>query len=401
MGWHAWIVVIAMAQADTVQTDSTALTPMQQREVTAACDAFERSSPRIVLQRLTPLLSQLRLREPIEAELRRRDLPTLAETLKLSRLALLRRGQDAQLPRARRDESLLLIPALKDHLLGVLDEIGARPVMHDVLSLPKTMKEFQSVFWQLGTVEGLLSELEQTAEYLSMLARNLAKTDLEKLDDQTRKMVENKDVDVLLASGDSIRSGLEERRVELAIYRLELAVRILSQRTVTPQRVLAAGAWSGDLERITTFLKKSRSASPRRPALREAGLLQRMNAEGEKARKLAGRLSTKAKLLHDGLQWWLRGRYGVGPEVMGLVKNKDAMRSPKGRFALSMPAATPRPTDPFGKASASNRLPQYPLRHLYTWAWGNRYIHIEAWTKGEMYQQTGSKMVGLQRAPRL
>ena len=97
----------------------------------------------------------------------------------------------------------------------------------------------------------------------------------------------------------------------------------------------------------------------------------------------AGPLTAKAALLQDGLQWWLRGRYGAGPEIMGLVKTQQAVRTPEGRLQLQMPEKLEAP-DPFGKAPPTTLFPFYHRRHLH--GHGARVLRF---ARGESFERVG------------
>jgi hypothetical protein len=370
MSWSALIVALAVAQAEV-----TSLSAKQQSDVQAACAAFQQGAPLTVVQRLSSLVSKDEVQRDVEEELKRRQLPPLGEVLAAARLALVQQGQAGQVPRPTRNEVLLLLPAVKQRLHAMLDEISGRAVLRDTLPPTETFAMFADVLWQLDAVESQLDDIEQVGGYLRTLARGLAKADLDKLDGELRAMVQNDDAGSLVASFDAIRGGLEERRVELAIGRLRLAAKILSQPQLTVDHLLAATVWSGDFQRASAFLKKPRR-TVRRAALREHDLTKSVTTLGEQLKKSSGPLSAKARLLQEGLDWWLRARYGAGPDAMGLVKGQEQVRTPDGRFELYLPNEFPRPHDPFIKPEPDARArAQYERRHLYAWACGSRGLH--------------------------
>ena len=73
-----------------------------------------------------------------------------------------------------------------------------------------------------------------------------------------------------------------------------------------------------------------------------------------------------------GLQWWLRGRYGRGPEGFGLLKSELALASPQAQMMLYMPPETPRPND----SSTTDPVPQYDRRHHYIWMFEYRRVNL-------------------------
>ena len=383
--------------AALVVSQAGELTPQQFKEAEVAFVAFEQGVPAETVQHLAPIVARGRGLSTIDRELSRRKLPRLGDLLVESRIAAARQGLTAKLPRVSRIETLLLLPALRGFLTTGMDELVARPVMRDIMPLPDSLEEFQTMFWNLDMAEGELEDLHRAATLLKTLCRS--KVDLGELDSDTRAIVKNGDVEDLLTSIEQLRDGLDERRVEMAVARLNLAAAILRREGVTPRHVLAAGTWKGDAELATAYLKKARRTRPQRSSLRESGLLTRVDSLNEELGKSAGTLTAKAKLLKDGLYWWTRGRYGAGPEVAGLVKSQTAVRSPTGRYFLTLPSETPVPSDPFANAKDSKpRQPQYQMRHLYTWSWGNRYVKHEQYSLTDIFAfDSGSSQAPTQR----
>ncbi len=374
MSWHSWLVVLALGQADTV-----GLTVKQQTDVGAAVAEYRQGGHLTVVHRLAPLLAKDDVLAAVDGELRRRELPGVGQVMASSRLEVVRDGQASKLPRPSRGELLVLLPAYRQLLQEEMDRIIGSPVMGDVLPVPDKLEGFQDLFRQLNTVEGRIDSLTQAAAYLRTVARGLPKAELEKLPDDLRAMAENDEAGSLVASLETLGRGVDERRIELSLKRLSVALNILSQPQLTTRHLAAAAVWNGDLQRATAFLKKTQPKNLLRPALKEEGLLKRLAADGEKIRRIAGPLTTKAGLLHEGLEWWLRGRFGAGPEIMGLVKSQQAVRTPEGRLQLQMPEKLEVP-DPFGKAPSQALFPFYHRRHLYMWSWSNHYVYTSGWT---------------------
>lgn len=99
---------------------------------------------------------------------------------------------------------------------------------------------------------------------------------------------------------------------------------------------------------------------------------EQLRATLHEGRTLAGAdLITKSRLLFTGMHWWFRGRYGVGTDSMGLMKNERSLKSPEAMFALYMPRVPPKPTDPFSQGTP---LPLVDRRHHYVWRLSNERI---------------------------
>jgi hypothetical protein len=169
--------------------------------------------------------------------------------------------------------------------------------------------------------------------------------------------------------------AVQEREMELRLRRLELARETLAKPQLTRERWFAAGAWGVDAFLLEEFLPKLKGEKALRETLRSVDLAKRVERLASESSKLAGDLTARVSLFNVALHWWLRGRYGQGTEFYGLAKSAAAMRSPSGEFALTMPSAIPRPTDPTDPSYfTSAGVPQYDRRHHYWWGWENRRV---------------------------
>ena len=83
----------------------------------------------------------------------------------------------------------------------------------------------------------------------------------------------------------------------------------------------------------------------------------------------------KSKVLREGLQWWLRGRYGAGRQAAGLLKPASATKHPETMFGLEMPKTRPTPTSRISftpMAAVANSPEYFERRHHYNWIIGHR-----------------------------
>ena len=96
-----------------------------------------------------------------------------------------------------------------------------------------------------------------------------------------------------------------------------------------------------------------------------------VDEKSETALKNAKDITEKSELFFRGLHWWIRGRYGMGPLMNGLLKQRAALDSDKAMFALFMPKETPKPTDPM---SGGLQVPTYARRHDFIWALEDRQL---------------------------
>jgi len=162
---------------------------------------------------------------------------------------------------------------------------------------------------------------------------------------------------------------------------------VLEESGLTKDRFHAAYAWQRDANQVQMALDaRKRQKQPfQRAALNAADLAQRVAAESNGCRELAGDLTLKATWLFEGLHWWLRGRYGAGPDVWGLAKNQLALQSPQSMFPLLMPAVLPKPTDPTTAAARSANT-YYERRHHNWWAWEDRRVQSSSSSNSQSSQ---------------
>ncbi|MCA9206279.1 MAG: hypothetical protein KDA59_24670, partial [Planctomycetales bacterium] len=78
-------------------------------------------------------------------------------------------------------------------------------------------------------------------------------------------------------------------------------------------------------------------------------------------------------MFRQGLQWWLRGRYGRGPDGYGLLKSELALISPAAQMGIYLPNETPTPTDPANPSKTA--VPEVDRRHHYIW--GMEYRRVQ------------------------
>ena len=92
-------------------------------------------------------------------------------------------------------------------------------------------------------------------------------------------------------------------------------------------------------------------------------------------------LKSRTNPVEEAIEWWLRGRYGVGPRGNGLLKFTD----PNGQLALMMPVAPVHLDQPPGEGSdqtAPTWEPQYERRHQYIWQGENRDLQFASFDQG-------------------
>jgi hypothetical protein len=350
------------------------LNPKELASVEAAAAGWHRGDPAVVIERLAPLVARGdadRL-EAIERCLAANAAPHAGQLLAGARQSLALHGEPSRTKLSAR-EAVLVLPELERQLQIVWQAVDASRVRADPLPDADSMAEFERLLWDAHVLENRLASAQELAAAMARFARAVPRSQLDKLPEAERAIVAC-DYSAARAKLQAAADDVEQREIELRIRRLGLAESLLGATELTPEKLLAACAWHVDAALIAEFLARPRPRETpyARPELGDPQLAASIEAQADRCREKAGDLTAKAQLLVDGLHWWLRGRYGAGPEVGGLLKTAAALDSAEARFSLFMPAAPPRPVEPGLRGEAP--VPHYDRRHHYWWTWGEQQV---------------------------
>ncbi len=123
------------------------------------------------------------------------------------------------------------------------------------------------------------------------------------------------------------------------------------------------------------------------PALADPELPDRIAQLTAAGRSTAGKMTAQSHLFFEGLHWWLRGRFGRGPDGGGLLKSPLAARDERAAFGLEMPQRFPAPRRGADATLANDAStsydqdypspddgirPDYERRHHYVWTYEYR-----------------------------
>jgi hypothetical protein len=313
--------------------------------------------------------------EALNRELAGRKLPDAATLLVESRLTYVQQGLARQLPKPSPRETLMLLGTLSEQVSRTLNAKAEHPIMADPMTLPSTSEPWDNVLWKIHVLENQLDTARFMADTMTRLAKGFPSGVAIKLNDGDRKLIQTDHAE-LVAQLQRATLDVEEREIELRIARLRAALERLENPTLDSERFLAAYTSELDSRIITDFfdrVKKGERAI-RSETLSATETIESMGTQIKRARELAKDLSFKAALFYEGIQWWLRGRYGMGPDASGLAKSPEALHSLSAQFGLYMPAETPRPSDPTDQR-VRQAVPTFERRHHYWWAWEDRRLH--------------------------
>ncbi len=371
---------LAEARAQTEGSTRTslprgaALNAKEQSTVDGVSTAWLRGDPWTAMQLLSPLVGKLNREKLAEVEriLQERAIVPIGQILAQARLAIVQQGQAENLPKPQVPEALLVLPQLADAVNKILELRDKNPVMADPLPMPGTIQEYEDLLWGTHVLKNRLLNARSIAEHAARMKKTLPRAQLEKLSEEQRAIID-RDFESLVAGIDRSLEELEEREIELRIWRLKLARELLAKPELTADKFMAAHASRLDARLIQEFFaaRKNRKSAFLRVDLNVEELPKWVAADAEESRRLAGNLQPKAEAFFDALHWWYRGRYGQGTHVFGLAKSPAANTSPAAMFGLLMPATPPKPTDP---VKPQQSPPLFDRRHHYWWAWEDRRV---------------------------
>ena len=353
--------------------------------------AYQQGNPMAVLQTLAPLVARMNDDQlaAVDSLLAEQDAPPVAQLLVESRLTMVRQNLRRDLPKPQMGEILLAIPAIEGQIAEALAARSEHPALRDPLPAPTDFDAYEALFWKVHVLERRLDTAQVLAAYGQQLLGTKTRVNPRTLTDQQRAILKT-DFDDPRRQVAQARRDLEERKVELRLQRFEFATNVIRDSQDLKQRFLAAYVADLDGELLTAFFNRDRANQKGpggqngpatlegsagrygRPRLNEPGMAETVEAKAKAAREAAGDLVIKSRLFHTGLHWWLRGRYGKGPDGAGLLKSPLALRSPRAQFGLFMPRETPVPSDPLD--ASSYPVPEIERRHHYIWMFEYRKI---------------------------
>ena len=241
-------------------------------------------------------------------------------------------------------------------------------VMEEPLVVPTDFQDSGEIFWEFVVVHNEFDNLEKKVQ--------LGHAILSKHQKKLRRKNEGQLLVEKLANLEGRLTAkyneVAERAADLRLQRFNSAHAALinpASKDNFELMLISAMSLEEDGSILTAFLKDrggDNSKSLSRDSLKAEGLLNLVETMLASGRKSAGDVAVKANLFRSGLQYWLRGRYGAGAEVGGLVKAEGATKSASAMELLYMPKDMKKPISMFH--SEEETTPGYERRHYYTWA---------------------------------
>lgn len=275
-------------------------------------------------------------------------------------------------------EAAMAMPVLRARIEQLLVEIEKAGFLNSSLPDYETIKDYENAFWEIHVATNTL----QNAATMTKFGQSIIETSRErKLKNLSDDEIANLEIDFasLRNQLQEVHAELQESKAELRINAVSKATRIVRDAKDFKERLRAAYVINFDGQQVIDFLRSAEISKLTRPALRDPNQLNSITTAVTYARENAGDVALKSRLLYLGMHWWTRGRYGEGPEGMGLLKSSAALSSPLARFPLYMPLRPPTPTDPFTSPS----IPRFDRRHHYIWMY--EYQSIQTHQDEETY----------------
>jgi hypothetical protein len=373
------VVVVAcrLILAQAARPPAQRLAPRELKTIDRIAHAYYESKTKPVLEMLSRLVGRMgdAKIEALNQELARRKMPHAAKVLTEARLTYVQQGLTKQLPKPGPRETLIVLQTLNERVSRTLEARADLSIMADPIAFPSTPDGWHETLWKLHVLENQLETARLMADYMTRLAKGHPAGGASRLNESDRQLVQS-DHSQLVERVQQATLDVEEREIELRTARLKAAIDRLEDPALDAARFLAAYTAAVDSRIVAHYFERAKKSELRiqNKTLSDDSTIESSLALAKRAQELDPELSYKAALLYEGLHWWLRGRYGMGPDVAGLAKSGEALHSLSAQLGLYMPSETPRPTSP-ADLSVKKSVPTFDRRHHYWWAWEDRRLH--------------------------
>jgi hypothetical protein len=240
-----------------------------------------------------------------------------------------------------------------------------------------TFEQFESLIWEAHVLEQKLDSAIRLAKYLNAMVEGkqyLRKGEL----NAEQQAILNRDFEAESQQLSKTLANVRERDLMARIRRVLFSQDVLETSGDLKDRYLAA--WSIDFDAPLVVEELQQAFGDEHfhsEFLNDDQLLPQLQGTIQTAMTDAGELLlTKSRHLFTGLHWWNRGRYGMGPDGFGLLKDARAVTSDAALFPLFMPEEMPDAEPP--QQDGYGGVPEYDRRHQFIWAWEYRTVRQSA-----------------------
>jgi hypothetical protein len=360
----------------------------QQQQLLEECvlPAYQQGDAVTVVRIMSPQIPRWTTAHLLAADewLAQRAAPRMRDVVGQARVQIAEQNLAVELPRPAAREAAWTMEVIANRVRNTLER-GATLTAAD-RPLPISLKLFEELFWELHVLENELDNAQRLVQFGAQLKTQSARLSTRGLEADENAFLTT-DFAKLLNDVQTLRDNLKRRDVELRVDRLALADQVITDSQDLKERFRAAFALDLDGYVLESALgwnnklgAKPASAEPGTLPLKLSSearslLTERSQKHLAHGRELAGEpFIAKSRALFTGLHWWLRGRYGAGPDGYGLLKHRAALASLQAQFTLYMPPEMPRPTVPLAQGRA---VPAVDRRHHYLWQFETRDVIVE------------------------
>src|SRR4029079_401171 len=261
--------------------------------------------------------------------------PTLDKMITDARINLARVGMAEKGPEPTTREAAIVLREVKRQIEEILKVAQGIELMKDPLPKPKNLMEFRDLLWDAHVQNNQLINADTLASQGNLITQSkiVAKAKNATAADKAIFATKFADISTRIRT---VNRELNERGVELRVERIKFANKVLAESKDIKERFFAAYAVGIDGELLKQGFKEY-AGQLTRPSLNTPGYAAAVTSDVERGQKAAGDLVKKSQLLFAGMHWWRRGRYGLGPELNGLLKSKAAQTDLAAQIPLIMP----------------------------------------------------------------
>lgn len=334
--------------------------------------------------------------DEIDSMLDTHGAPSIGHLLLDARMAELLAGRSSTADQPR--ELTRSMPVLRTRIDELVREVKDARHFQDPLPEFGEIKEYQGAFWDIHVASNKLRSAEKLARYGQQVTGQLLEKKIRDLSDSER---DNLNID-FAQQAKVVRQTLDELdeiKIEMQVTALSKAAKIVRESQDYQERLRAGFILAFSADPVLEILREAKPEEFDRPRLKDARLLTSVESNVRYARESSGDVIEQARLLYLGMHWWMRGRYGQGPDGMGLLKSVAALRSTAAQFPLYMPTKPPKPTD-LSEAAYGAAVPKYDRRHHYIWMYEYRTIqqHVDnQWRRDSSKKETVTSKTRLDR----
>lgn len=307
----------------------------------------------------------------IDQALADEKIPPVRQLLLDARLSLVLQGQSQALPKPHPREMLLTIEPVRKTVEATLEAAHQVAMLSDGNVKATTFDEFEEAFWDAHVYRNRLRTAGMLADYGETMVKEAKELRPSLVPAAQRELLDT-DFARLRSQLLALNDRLEERSLQLRLRRLAFAASMHTRNATFTERLRAAFVGDLDGALLEEFFTTHADHPFEDASLRAPGVLRDIQVRARRVRQESGDLVLKGRLLYQGLHWWLRGRYGQGPEGNGMLKSSLALTHPAALFALYMPTETPHPTDPYD--TSQYPIPEIDRRHHQIWQFEYRRI---------------------------